>query len=108
MVRAILTGLPPQRLSSHAGESNPATNALTRALAERPTPAYLAAAKAGGTHANDAYRAEFLYQNLMIEANVIHGAWRHVLRCAAPRPPRATACRIRDSSRRAGVHRPLA
>lgn len=35
---------------------------------------YLAAAKVGGIHANNAYPAEFLYQNLMIEANVIHAA----------------------------------
>ncbi|WP_444677794.1 GDP-L-fucose synthase [Halomonas sp. E19] len=35
---------------------------------------YLAAAKVGGIHANNTYPAEFLYQNLMIEANVIHAA----------------------------------
>ena len=45
--------------------------------AERPTQVYLAAAKVGGIHANDTYPAEFIYQNLMIEANVIHAAWRH-------------------------------
>ncbi|MBX3657243.1 MAG: GDP-L-fucose synthase [Ramlibacter sp.] len=35
---------------------------------------YLAAAKVGGIHANSIYPAEFIYENLMIEANVIHGA----------------------------------
>jgi GDP-L-fucose synthase len=35
---------------------------------------FLAAAKVGGIHANNTYRADFIYQNLMIEANVIHGA----------------------------------
>ncbi len=35
---------------------------------------YLAAAKVGGIHANNAYPAEFIYENLMIEANAIHGA----------------------------------
>jgi GDP-L-fucose synthase len=35
---------------------------------------YLAAAKVGGIHANNAYPAEFLYENLMVEANVIHSA----------------------------------
>jgi GDP-L-fucose synthase len=35
---------------------------------------YLAAAKVGGIHANDTYPAEFIYENLMIEANVIHAA----------------------------------
>ena len=36
----------------------------------------LAAARVGGIHANRAYPAEFIHQNLMIEANVIHEAWR--------------------------------
>ena len=36
----------------------------------------LAAARVGGIHANDAYPAEFIYRNLMIEVNVIHEAWR--------------------------------
>ena len=35
---------------------------------------YLAAAKVGGIHANNAYPAEFIYENLMIEANIIHQA----------------------------------
>ncbi len=44
--------------------------------AERPAQVYLAAAKVGGIHANDTYPADFIYANLMIEANVIHAAWR--------------------------------
>lgn len=36
----------------------------------------LAAARVGGIHANNTYPAEFIYQNMMIEANVIHEAWR--------------------------------
>ncbi len=36
----------------------------------------LAAAKVGGIHANNTYPAEFIYENLMMEANVIHEAWR--------------------------------
>lgn len=43
---------------------------------ERPDQVYLAAAKVGGIHANDTYPAEFIYQNLMIEANIVHEAWR--------------------------------
>ena len=43
--------------------------------AEKPEYVFLAAAKVGGIHANNTYRAEFIYQNLMIEANVIHAAW---------------------------------
>ncbi|CAN5524044.1 GDP-L-fucose synthase [soil metagenome] len=41
---------------------------------ERPEIVILSAAKVGGIHANDTLRAEFLYNNLMIEANVIHAA----------------------------------
>lgn len=44
--------------------------------AERPDQVYLAAAKVGGIHANNTYPAEFIYENLMVEANVIHSAWR--------------------------------
>ncbi len=44
---------------------------------EKPQHVYLAAAKVGGIHANNVYRAQFLYENLMIEANIIHAAWMH-------------------------------
>jgi GDP-L-fucose synthase len=44
--------------------------------AERIEEVYLAAARVGGIHANDTYPAEFIRDNLMIEANVIHEAWR--------------------------------
>ena len=37
---------------------------------------YLAAARVGGIHANNTYPAEFIYENLMVQANVIHEAWR--------------------------------
>ncbi|TCL70401.1 GDP-L-fucose synthase [Rhizobium sp. BK251] len=43
--------------------------------AEKPDYIFMAAAKVGGIHANNVYRAEFLYQNLMIETNVLHAAW---------------------------------
>ena len=42
----------------------------------RPAYVFMAAAKVGGIQANNTYRAEFLYQNLLIEANVVHAAWR--------------------------------
>lgn len=42
---------------------------------ERPDVVVLAAAKVGGIHANDTYPAEFIYENLMIECNVIHQAF---------------------------------
>ena len=44
---------------------------------ERPDIVILAAAKVGGILANNIYRAEFLYDNLMIEANVIHAAYKY-------------------------------
>jgi GDP-L-fucose synthase len=44
---------------------------------EKPTHVFLAAAKVGGIQANNVYRADFLYQNLMIESNVIHAAYQH-------------------------------
>ena len=42
---------------------------------EKPAFVILAAAKVGGIHANNTYRAEFIYDNLMIEANIIHAAY---------------------------------
>jgi GDP-L-fucose synthase len=44
---------------------------------EKPDQVYLAAAKVGGIHANNTYPAEFIYQNLMMEANVIHQAFEN-------------------------------
>jgi GDP-L-fucose synthase len=68
------------------------TNVLTRAHAEldltrqlsveqflqqeQPDYVFLAAAKVGGIHANNTYRGEFIYQNLMMEANIVHAAWK--------------------------------
>ena len=68
------------------------TNVLTRAHAEldltrqlpveqflqqeQPDYVFLAAAKVGGIHANNTYRGEFIYQNLMMESNIIHAAWQ--------------------------------
>jgi GDP-L-fucose synthase len=44
---------------------------------ERPDQVYLAAAKVGGIHANNTYPADFIYVNLMIQANVINAAFDH-------------------------------
>ena len=44
-------------------------------LSEKPDQVYLAAAKVGGIHANNTYPAEFIYQNLMIQANIINSAF---------------------------------
>ena len=45
--------------------------------AERPQFVFLAAAKVGGIHANNVYRGEFIYQNMMIQNNVIHAAYQN-------------------------------
>lgn len=45
--------------------------------AEKPDEVYMAAAKVGGIHANNTYPAEFIYQNLMIQANVIDAAFQN-------------------------------
>jgi GDP-L-fucose synthase len=44
---------------------------------ERPQFVFLAAAKVGGIHANNTYRAEFLYDNLQLQNNVIHAAYKY-------------------------------
>ena len=50
-------------------------NAVHAWFAEhQPEQVYIAAAKVGGIHANNTYPAEFIYENLMIEANLIHAA----------------------------------
>jgi len=50
-------------------------SAVHRFLAEaKPDYIFIAAAKVGGIQANNQYRADFIYQNLVIEANLIHGA----------------------------------
>jgi len=42
---------------------------------EKPSYIFLAAAKVGGIHANDTFRAQFIYENLALETNIIHGAY---------------------------------
>ena len=44
---------------------------------EQPIQVYLAAARVGGIHANNTYPADFIYVNLMLQANVIHAAHTH-------------------------------
>jgi GDP-L-fucose synthase len=45
--------------------------------AEKPDQVYMAAAKVGGIHANNTYPAEFIYQNLMVQANVVDAAFHN-------------------------------
>ena len=44
---------------------------------ERPEYVFLAAAKVGGIHANNTRPAEFIYDNLMIESNIIHSSYKY-------------------------------
>lgn len=45
--------------------------------AERPDYVFLAAAKVGGIYANNTYRADFIYDNIILQSNVIHAAYQH-------------------------------
>lgn len=81
IVRQLLAhGHPVDRIvtCTHA-ELDLTHQAAVRAFfaAEKPDQVYLAAAKVGGIHANNTYPAEFIYQNLMMEANVIDAAFRN-------------------------------
>ncbi len=60
------------------GELDLTNQAAVRAFfdAERPEYVFLAAAKVGGIHANNTYPAEFIRDNLAIQTNIIHEAWR--------------------------------
>ena len=48
--------------------------------AEKPDYVFLAAAKVGGIHANNEYPAEFIRDNLAIQTNIIHAAWKNAVR----------------------------
>jgi len=81
IVRQLLAqGQPAERIitCTHA-ELDLTNQAAVQAFfaAEKPDQVYLAAAKVGGIHANNAYPAEFIYQNLMMQANVIDAAFRN-------------------------------
>jgi len=47
---------------------------------EKPSQVYLAAAKVGGIYANSTYPADFIYQNLMVQTNVVHAAFKNGVR----------------------------
>lgn len=81
IVRQLLAqGHPADRIVTRTHEELDLTNqAVVNAFfeKEKPDQVYLAAAKVGGIHANNTYPAEFIYQNLMMQANVIDAAFRH-------------------------------
>jgi GDP-L-fucose synthase len=81
IVRQLLAAGHPAELiitRTHA-ELDLTDQAAVRAFfaSEKPDQVYLAAAKVGGIHANNVYPAEFIYDNLMMQANVIDAAFRH-------------------------------
>ncbi len=78
---------------------------------ESPDVVILAAAKVGGIHANDTYPAEFIYENLMIQANVIHqahaaGVGRLLFLGSSCIYPRAVAQPMREDALLTGVLEP--
>ena len=76
----VAQGHPVERIITRSHAELDLTNqALVGAFfaAERPDQVYMAAAKVGGIHANNTYPAEFIYQNLMVQANVIDAAFRN-------------------------------
>ncbi len=80
ILRALLAaGHPAERMVTRTHDELDLTDqAAVRAFfaAQRPDEVYLAAAKVGGIHANNTYPADFIYRNLMIQANVIDAAFR--------------------------------
>lgn len=81
IVRQLLqSGVSPKSLvlKTHA-ELDLTNQAAVQAFfaVEKPTQVYLAAAKVGGIHANNTYPADFIYQNLMMQANVIEAAFQN-------------------------------
>ncbi|MES2937376.1 MAG: GDP-L-fucose synthase [Pseudomonadota bacterium] len=79
IVRALRAGGSAQPVTRTHGELDLTDQRAVDAFfaAEKPEQVYLAAARVGGIHANNTYPAEFIYNNLMVQANVIHAAWRH-------------------------------
>jgi len=81
IVRQLLAqGQPPEHIVTRTHVELDLTNqaAVNEFFAEeKPDQVYLAAAKVGGIHANNTYPAEFIYQNLMMQANVIDAAFRN-------------------------------
>ena len=76
LCRALAQAGLPAPITFTSADLDLRDQAAVRAMMEkeRPTHVFVAAAKVGGIHANNVMRAEFLYDNLMIEANLIHTA----------------------------------
>ena len=81
IVRQLLAqGHPAERIVSRThAELDLCNQAAVNAFfeQEKPDQVYMAAAKVGGIHANNTYPAEFIYDNLMVQANVVHAAFQN-------------------------------
>jgi GDP-L-fucose synthase len=81
IVRQLLAqGVAPNQIVTRTHAELDLTNQLAVQqffAQEKPTQVYLAAAKVGGIHANNTYPADFIYQNLMMQANVIEAAFQN-------------------------------
>jgi GDP-L-fucose synthase len=78
IVRALTSAGSVEILTRTRAELDLTNQSAVRAFfqTERPDQVYLAAAKVGGIHANNAYPADFIFDNLMIEANIVDAAFR--------------------------------
>ena len=78
IVRALLQRGETNIITRHHTELDLCDQSAVRIFfeRERPDQVYIAAAKVGGIHANNTYPAEFIYQNLMIAANIVDAAFR--------------------------------
>jgi GDP-L-fucose synthase len=79
VVRALLTAGYTNLVQRTHAELDLTDQAAVRDFFKEEQPRYvvLAAAKVGGIHANNTYRADFIYQNLAIATNVVEAAWRN-------------------------------
>ena len=76
----LLQGIEPGEIVSRTHAELDLTNQLAVRQffeAEKPTEVYMAAAKVGGIHANNTYPADFIYNNLIVQANVIDAAFHN-------------------------------
>ncbi len=82
IVRALVRRGEAEIVTRSHAELDLSEQAQVRAFfaAEAIDEVYLAAARVGGIYANNTFPAEFIYQNMIIEANVIHQAWRNGIR----------------------------
>ncbi len=84
IVRNLLArGLKPENLITRTRQELDLTNQLAVQAffeQERPDQVYMAAAKVGGIHANNTFPADFIYENLIVQANTIESAFRNGVR----------------------------